>query len=142
MRVLPGHDEEVARWVSQHLGKPILAPYAAMGVLDDDGVLRGAAVFNDYQGPGGNIEFTYYGPETLTRSVIRWLANYAFVTNKASRVTFKTHRSNHLVRKLLNKHGMVFEGVLRRYYNTDKGSDALVFMLDRRNAARWLRGIW
>lgn len=142
MQVLSGHDQEIAAWVSRYLGKPIIAPYAAVGIVDDAGVLKGAAVFNDYQGPGGNIEFTYYGPQTLTRSVIRWLANYAFVTNKASRVTFKTHRKNHLVRKLLSKHGMMFEAVLRRYYSTDKGSDALVFVLDRKNAALWLRGIW
>lgn len=142
MQVLTGHDSEVAEWVAQYLGKPIVAPFAAIGILDDTNALRGAAVFNDYQGPGGNIEFTYYGPATLTRSVVKWLAHYAFVTNQASRVTFKTHKSNHLVRKLLTKHGMIYEATLRAYYSTAKGSDALVFMLDRKNAARWLRGLW
>ncbi len=124
------------------LGKPIIAPFAAVGIVDDANVLCGAAVFNDYQGPGGNIEFTYFGPHTLTRVVIKWLATYAFVTNQASRVTFKTHRSNHVVRKLLTRHGIAYEATLRAYYDTAKGSDALVFMLDRKNAARWLRGIW
>ncbi len=142
MKILTGHDQEVAAWVGPVLGKPIISPFSAVGVLDDGGTLRGAAVFNDYQGPGGNIEFTYYGPETLTRPIIKWLATYAFVTNKASRVTFKTHKSNHLVRRLLTKHGMTYEATLRAYYNTAKGSDALVFVLDRRNVARWLRGIW
>ncbi len=142
MHVLTGHDQEVAAWVGPLLGKPIIAPFACFGILDGSNALRGAAVFNDYQGPGGNIEFTYYGPETLTRPIIRWLANFAFVTNKASRVTFKTHKSNHVVRKLLAKHGMTYEATLRAYYDTAKGSDALVFMLDRKNAARWLRGLW
>lgn len=142
MKILTGHDQEVAAWASNLLGKPIIQPFSAVGVLNSDNTLCGAAIFNDYQGPGGNIEFTYFGPQTLTRSIVKWLATYAFVTNSVSRVTFKTHRSNHLVRKLLTKHGMAFEGTLKRYYSTAKSGDALVFMLDRRNAALWLRGIW
>lgn len=136
--MIEGQDQAVADWVGQVLGKPIVQPYSAIGICDPDGKLRGAAIFNDFQGPGGNMEMTYVGPQTLTRGVLKWLARYAFNRCNASRVTFKTMSRNHAVRKLLARHKLDYEGRLRAYYDTAKGGDALVYVLYRSKAARWL----
>ncbi len=139
MILVGGQDQKVAKWASLVLGKPIVQPYAAFGIIEPDGLLRGAAIFNDYQGPGGNIEMTYVGAGTMTRKVLKALAHYAFVSCAASRVTFKTMRQNIVTRKLLGKacRGLTHEGVLRRYYTTEKSGDALVYVLSRENAKRW-----
>ena len=136
MEMIEGQDQIIAQWASTLLDKPIVQPFAAIGI-GRNGAIRAAAVFNDYQGHGGNIEFTYVGRGTLTRSVMRWLIGYAFDANKASRVTMKTRRDNHVVRKLMTKHGFAFEATLKRYYDTSKNGDALVFVMDRKSAERW-----
>ena len=140
MILIAGEDEKVAEWAGLALGKPFVHPYCAFGIVEADGLLRGAAIFNNYQGPGANIELTYVGPGTLGRNILRELARYAFNACGASRVTIKTMRKNILVRKLLGnkRHGLEFEGVLKRYYDTEKSGDALVYVLHKDNAKRWL----
>jgi len=142
MLLVEDQENKVAEWAGLVLGKPIIQPAKIFGVVEDDGLLKGAAIFNDYQGPGGNIELTYVGPGTLTKNVMRQMAEFAFVACNASRVTLKTMRSNLVARKLLGnkKHGLVHECVLKRYYSTEKGGDALVFVLSRDHAKRWLGG--
>lgn len=135
MDFIEGQDQAVAEWASRLLGKPIVQPFAAIGI-GQDGLLKAAAIFNDFQGANGNIELTYVGKDSLTRQSLRWLARYAFVINKASRVTMKTRRDNHLVRRLLGSR-FTYEGTLSRYYDTTKHGDALVFVLHKNNAERW-----
>lgn len=136
MNMIEGQDAIIAQWAATLLDKPIVQPFSAIGI-GRDGAVRGAAIFNDYQGPNGSIELTYVGVRTLTRDVIRWLIRYAFDTNKASRVTMKTRRDNHVVRRLMVKHGFEYEATLKRYYDTAKSGDAMVFVLDRKAAERW-----
>lgn len=138
MLLIGNQDQAVADWASAVLGKPIVQPFAALGVTEQDGLLKGAAIFNDFQGKNANIELTYVGPGTLRRGIIRQIAQYAFGLNSASRVTCKTHRKNVTARKLLPRLGFRMEGTLKRYYGTTKGDDALVYVMDRNDAKRWL----
>lgn len=138
MLLVGGQDQVVADWAGQAFGKPFLQPLSAFGITEADGLLKGAVIFNDFQGKNANIEMTYFGPGTISRGIIRALAAYAFIQNNVSRVTCKTRRDNVIARKILPRLGFKFEGVLKRYWGTEKGSDALIFMLDRNSAKRWL----
>lgn len=142
MMLIGGNDQTVADWAGQAMGVKFVQPLAAFGIVEDDGLLKGAAIFNDYQGAGANIELTYIGPGTLTRKIMRGLAEFAFRTCNASRVTLKTMRRNLPVRKLLTKDrlGLRFEGTLKRYYTTEKEGDALMFVLYREDAPHWMMG--
>ena len=139
MKLIGGIDTAVGEWAGKMMGKPIIEPFAAFGIAHGDRLV-GAAIFNDFQGPNANIELTYIGPGTITRSVIRGLATYAFAQNKVSRVTCKTMRRNAVARKLLPRLGFKFEGTLKRYWGTASGDDALIYYMDRTAAKRWLAG--
>jgi len=137
MRLVGGYDQEVAAWASERFGRPIIGPFSAFGVLNNRNELCGAAIFGDFY-KGGNIELTYYGPGTAARGIIRDLCRYAFNQCGVSRVTAKTMRANAVCQHLLPKLGFHFEGIQKRYYGTDKSSDALTFVLFRKDAKRWL----
>lgn len=139
LSVVMGHDKEVGEWAGSVGGVRFVPPFSALGIVDETGVLKGAAVFNDYY-PGGNVEMGYYGPGTITPSVTRSLALFAFKTLNASRVTFKVRKSNVLVRKMLGekRHGFEYEGTRKRYLDTTPNGDVLSFVLFRHKASRWL----
>lgn len=140
MLLIDGQDAQVAEWAGRCMGTQFVGPLSALGIVEPDGKLRGAAIFNDFQGTGGNIELTLIGPGALTPSVMRGIAEYAFVHCNAARMSCKTRRDNIYMRKLLGqkRHGFRFEGVSPRYYDTEKGGDALRFVLFKEDAKRWL----
>ncbi len=138
MMLVPGHDQEVAAWAGDQLGVHFVQPLSAVGVVDTSGSLVGASVFNDYY-PGGNIEWTYVGAGSLRPKMLKDLAQYCFIQLAASRVTAKTRRSNKLVARLLIKAGFTFEVTQKRYFGPDKADDALVYVLRKEDAAKWLR---
>jgi len=119
------------------LGVTFQEPFVAVGVADDQGNICGASVFNDFY-KGGNVEFTHVGPGTLNRGIIRELVRYCFKQLKVTRVTAKTKRSNKLVRTILPRVGFVFEVTQKRYFGPSRGDDALVFVMTRENAKRWM----
>lgn len=137
MEVVFGHDETVAAWAGAQLGVAFQQPFRAMGVIDGAGALCGATVFNDHY-MGGNIEMTLVGPGMLTWQVQKAIMGFAFVTCGASRLTAKTPYRNKKVRKLLPKAGFQFECIQKRYYGPEKGDDAVVYVLFKERAGRWL----
>lgn len=136
MTLVAGHDAEVARWAGEQLGVHFVQPFTALGVVTDKGLV-GASVFNDYY-RGGNVEWTYVGSGSLRPGMLRELASYCFVQLGASRVTAKTRRSNAVVRKLLPRAGFSFEMTQKRYFGPSKGDDALVYVLFKEDAGKWL----
>lgn len=134
MTLLAGMDAEVAGWAGKQLGTTFVAPYSALAVMDSKNQPIGAAIFNDYQGPGGNVELTYVGK--LNRSVISAIANYAFTGCEVSRVTCKTDKTNKHIQKMLRQAGFTYEATLRDY--RAKGVDVVAYTLFRRDAKRWL----
>lgn len=137
MRVLGAHDQEVAAWAGAVLGVAFQEPYTAFGVIDRTGVVQGAAIFNDYY-PGGNVELTYVGSNSFSKGVFRFLCRFAFDELKATRVTARTRRGNVVMRRMLPKGGFNFEGTQKHFYGPTKADDALVYVLFRHNAERWL----
>lgn len=137
---VPGHDQAVAEWASARTGFNFFAMYAAFGIVGNDGVLEGAAIFSDYY-PGGNVELTYVGAGTLTRAILRQIGYYSYQTLGVSRITAKTQRRNATVCRLLPKAGFEFECIQKRYYGPNKDDDAIVYSLPFHKAERWLKGI-
>ncbi len=136
MKLVFGRDEDVANWVSKNLGFPILPPYTAIGVEDQDGNPCGGAVFNDWN--GSNLEITICGPGAMKRGIIRGVFHYVFIQLGASRLTAKTKRSNKPMRKMLHKFDFKFEAILKRYYGVLPDDDAIVFRLDPVTAMKWM----
>lgn len=138
--IVAGQDFAVAAWAGSQLGVTFQEPYTAFGFTGPDGSLRAASIFNDYY-PGGNIEWTYVGAETFTPGKLRFLARFVFLELEATRVTAKTRRGNVIVRRLLGKKssGFQFEGTQKFYFGPTKADDALVYVLFRANALRWMR---
>lgn len=132
-----GQDQAVAAWAGHELGVTFMQPVAAFGIVDEQSKIKGAAIFNDYY-KGGNIELTYLGCGTISRNIIRQLARYAFTGNGVLRVTCKTRKSNVLVRRLLPRLGFRLECTLKNYFGSAKGDSALVFVLHKADAKRWI----
>lgn len=137
MQIIGGHDTLVAGWAGEQLGVRFQEPYTAFGFADDGGAMRGACIFNDYY-PGGNVEWTYVGPFSFSRSSLYFMARFCFDELKASRVTAKTKRSNVRVQKLLNRGGFSYETTQKRYFGPTKKDDAIVFVMTREGAKKWL----
>ena len=137
MGIVFDQDMIVAAWAGKQLGVQFEAPFTAIGVTDDNGVLIGASVFNAHYA-GGNLEWTHVGPGTLSRRVQRAIMRYAFIDCGASRLTAKTARRNMEVSRLLLKAGFAFECIMKRYFGPTKADDALVHVLYKEHAGKWL----
>lgn len=137
--IIAGHDTDMAAWAGRQLGVTFQEPYTAFGFTDDEGFMQASSVLNDYY-PDGNIEWSHVGP--LRLYMIRFLVKFVFLELMASRVTAKTRRANLTVRAMLNRKaaGFQFEGVQRQYFGPTKDDDAMVFVMYRANAKRWLKG--
>jgi len=138
LNIIAGNDEAVAQWVGAQMGVRFQEPYTAFGFSNSDGIIDGAVVFNDYY-PGGNIEVTYFGPHSFRKGSLQFMARFCFDKLEATRVTAKTRRSNVIMRKILPKGGFVFEGTQKRYFGPTKADDALLFVMHREHAERWLK---
>lgn len=136
MKLVTGADHIVAEWAQDRLGPMLFSSYRAFGVADDDGQLRGAMLFHDYN--GSNIEITIYGPGCIRRALICYAFDYAFRVNRAERLTARTRRGNARMRKMLPKLGFIYEGTSKHYYGPNRGDDALNYALFPPAAARWM----
>jgi RimJ/RimL family protein N-acetyltransferase len=133
-----GHDGTVADWAGKQFGRPISSVHAAVGVIDCDGTLVGAALFHDFN--GSNAALVYYGPNTLTASVVRGLMAFAFDGLALNRVTAITARSNRIVTRGLKKLGFRFEGACKNFYGIGKRNMAIIYGLHADDARALLKG--
>jgi hypothetical protein len=130
--LLVGHDKEVAAWAfSTYQMKPMPVD-AAIGIVDESGTLRGAALYQSYN--GFNVEFSYYGRRTLTLGIIRSLARIAIVQFNPSRVSVSVNRRSRFLTHHLPKLGFKLEGAARCFYGYDDKArnTAIRFVLFRR----------
>lgn len=137
MTLLFGHDKTVADWASKRTGASLRAWHHAVGVLDREGGLIGAASFHDMN--GANVELCFHGPGAVSAAVVRELARFVFDGLGVTRVTARTPRGNKIVTRHLPRWGFKYEGTLRRYYGNAKRLDAILFGLIREDAG-WLLG--
>lgn len=116
--------EDVADFVGQAAGKPFHAPFTAIGITNAAGTLIGGFVFTGYNGDG--VEVSVAGRGIASRSA--WRAALAYVFNQlgCARMQMHTRKSNTVVRRILPRFGMKYEGTARRFYGKESG---LIFSL-------------
>jgi len=137
MNPVLGHDQTVFDWACQQFGKKLVPCHSAIGLIDGEGKLRGAAIFQEWN--GSNIEFSYYGTSPLTRGAVRYLVQYCFDGVGANRITVRVPKRQKTMLRSLPKLGFRFEGVLRRYYGPFRKDDAVMFGLLPTDASRILK---
>lgn len=126
----------VAAFVADHLQRPIVPPFTAIGV-ERRGDLVAGAVFNNYN--RWNIDVTVYGPGAFYRGVMRALAHYAFVQLKVGRVTASTQRDNIKAQTMLLQFGFKKEAEQERYFGPSIDQDAFVYRMTIDDLPPWAR---
>lgn len=134
MNLLFGHDKVVADWASKMFGSPLRNWYFAVGIINGDGKLVGAASFHGYN--GSDIELCYYGPGSCSLGAWKGLLRFAFEELKVNRMTARVPRQNKKVLNSLPALGFKMEGVMRHYYGPVKRLDAIVFGLLEKDARK------
>src|SRR6266404_6338434 len=108
-------DDHVARWAFQTFGMPSMTFDKALGIVDKDGKIIGAVVFQCWN--GFNVELSYYSLRpTLSAGIVRCLARYILFTFNASRVTVSTRRKNKILMRSLQRIGFKLEGAQQCFY--------------------------
>ena len=118
---------QIAEWVSIRVNAPIIPPYVAIGMTEDERLYCGGVIFNNWN--GANIELTIAMDCPVTRGILRAIYHYVFIQSKATRLTAHTRRDNAKARRLLPRLGFQFEGVAKRYYGPNRPDDALCYAL-------------
>ncbi len=117
--ILLGQNELVASWVQQFSGKPFCKPYETIGVVNADGALTGGFVFTGYNIDG--IEVSVAGKGIASRAAWAAACRYVFDQLGCKRLAMHTRDSNKIVKKILPRFGMKFEGRARKFYGDEDG---------------------
>ncbi len=142
MRLIYGLDDAAAAWVASRIAHVAnadeLRPYVAVGMANDDGQPVGGIVWHGWRPGYRGIELTAAAtdPRWLTRSIVREVFAYPFLTLDCVRVTTFTPASNRRALKLNAKLGFQHEGVVRLGYGDE---DAVIMGL---LCEEWLVGRW
>lgn len=111
--LLLGQDQAVANWAfAAHGFKPTPVD-AAIGIIETDGTLKGAALFQRFN--GHDIDLSYYGVGTMTPGIVRSIARAALGLG-AQRVTVTTAQANKRFTRAILRLGFIHECVRKRYY--------------------------
>lgn len=132
-RFLLGRDEEIAEWAFHTFDFMPVQYNMAVGIIDD-ARLVGAGIFHAYN--GFDVEGSYYGPKTLTLSVVRGLVQIAVEKLGVCRITVRTARSNKTMTRGIKKIGFEYEGIRKHGYGSQ---DAVMYGLYGKNLARLAR---
>lgn len=133
MPLLFGHDADVADWVAGKMGGLVVFPHAAIGMLDHNGVLRGAFVFAFHN--AHTAELTLYSENVITNDMWRGAMSWVFEDIGIGRLQIRTERKNKAVKRAAPKFGFRFEGVARDYFGP--GDDALLYYMTPATC-RWI----
>jgi len=106
-------DEQVAAWYSQVYQAPQIKVDRAVGLVKGS-ELVGAVIF--HYGNGSNIEVSYYGPQTMSPGIVRYIAFCAVNYFDVSRLTVLVSKRNKALTRSLLKLGFKLEGAQRCYY--------------------------
>ena len=136
MLFLYNNDKLVADWVSKKWGKPLQNWYFAIGVLNKNGTLSGAATFHNYN--GYNIELAYYGPNTVTTQLFREIGDFCVNKLKVERLSVMIPRKNSSMVRNLPKFGFKLEGIIRHYYGPFKRDDGFLYGILASEGKRYL----
>lgn len=123
--LLFGHDQTVADWIAKQAnGKPFHQPFDAFGLVDATGRLVGGFIFTGFN--GHSIELSLAGKAVASRGGMAAVLQYVFVQLGCTRMQMHTRRHHKRVLRQLNKLGMKYEGIARRFYGRD---DAVCYAL-------------
>lgn len=131
MRLLVGHTDTVAQWALRY-GPLARQPDAAFGIIDNDGVLRGALIL--YADNQWTAELEVVG--TVTNDIAKAFFAVVFQSIGLERLEIKTSRTNKATKKAAPKWGFTFDGVRKRYYGPH--GDALCWYMTP-ETCRWLK---
>lgn len=126
--------QHIAGFFSKSICKDVYEPYSAIGWIDNDNKLVGAAIFNNYT--GANIQLHMYLPNKTTKKVIKDIIRYVFVQLKCCRLTVKVEGDDKKLFQLLPRIGFEYEVTQKDYF--EGPLDATVYKLTKNNAMKWL----
>lgn len=143
MRLVIGqtNDPALLAWAASHIPHlpPSLGDFVGFGIVDDDGYLRGVALYHAYAPQYASIEITFAleSPRYLSRKVIAGIMAYPFLQLNCQRVSAATPRRAKPARRFLKTFGFQLEGVGRRGFGP--WGDAMAYSLLRGEylASRW-----
>ena len=121
MRLLPGHDADVAAFVGARapMEPPVWnAGYVAFGVIRDDGALVAGVVFHDWHEAFKRVELSAatIDPRSFGPGILCQLGDYVFRQREMFRVWARTSVSNERAQKFLKGIGFVPESVQSHWY--------------------------
>lgn len=125
-RLVRNAKDEVLAWASHRLGTTFREPCAALGVLNREGRLIGAVIYNDFD--ARNIEMTAVGPGAFRRDVSRDIFAFAFDELGCRRISLTVPETHSDIIRRAMKWGWVIEGRKRDYYDND---DAIILGMTR-----------
>jgi RimJ/RimL family protein N-acetyltransferase len=135
-----GESEILGRWAEAripHLFLDTLGPYAAFGIVDEQDVIRGVALYHGWapRYRGIEISFVLDSPRWLTQSVIAGILSYPFSQLQCLRVTAATPswKSARPTRRFLERFGFKREGLARKGFGPY--GDAVIYGLTQRDWA-------
>jgi hypothetical protein len=115
----------------------VAEPYSAIAWLKDGKVI-GQAMFTGYT--GSNIDIHLNAPRCVCRKTIKDVYSYVFKQLKCNRLTAKIEPTNDKLSRLLPRMGFEYKFTDEGYYGEpDKPIDALVFVLSKQNALKWIK---
>jgi len=112
--VLFGHDAAVGAWAFQAHNKVPHKFDRAIGIVDPQGQLIGAALFHSWN--GCNATLSYYGKKTASLGIARTLAKVGILDLDLGRVTVVVPKKSKRLARGLLKLGFKVEGVQRCYF--------------------------
>lgn len=108
-------DQHVVKWIHSVQQWPIeLQCNRAIGIVDKEGKLCGAILFHFYN--GYNVELSYYGANTLSPGIIRFIVKFALNIFNVSRLTVSVSKRKRRLMQSLQRLGFKLEGAQRCYY--------------------------
>ena len=130
--ILHGRDSEVADWYAAKLEIPVCPYHGAIGLLDENGVLRGAVLLTLVNANSAHSDIYSELPSLApyARGVFSWMFEYT------NRVTAVTGIKNKKMKRHLPRLGFEFEGRKKDWYGV--GQDGLEFRMMRHNC-KWIR---
>jgi RimJ/RimL family protein N-acetyltransferase len=133
LNLIASHEATIIDWLARvHSVHVLQTPRLVLGIIDRDGVLRGAFVItwrNDV-----SAELHVYG--ALSNGVVGDMFRTVFEGCNLHRLEVRTSRRHKKVRKAAIKFGFRFEGLAREYYGP--GEDAFVYGMTS-SQCRWLK---
>lgn len=130
MKLVFGHDATVNDWLDRRYGVMPLTSAVTIGVIDNDGVLRGAFVTTCKS--EATAELHLYGKTSNDT----WKGYFHWVFANTYRLEILTDKRNKAIKRAAPKFGFKFEGTSRDYYGP--GRDALRFYMTPQHC-RWIK---